>query len=224
MSRRVAVLRPEPGNATTCARARAIGFDVVALPLFAIEALPWTPPDATDHDALLLTSANTLRMGGSGLRAFRSLPVFAVGAATGDAARTAGFDVMATGTRDAAALLDHAAGLGIARALHLGGAETTIRVGGPVGRSIAVYRSVPRVLAPDALAVLGGSVALLHSPRAAHQLGTLLDASGIARATIAIATLSDAVAAVAGAGWASVAIAATPTDAALLAAAQRLAN
>ncbi|PMX56216.1 uroporphyrinogen-III synthase, partial [Pseudomonas sp. FW305-33] len=33
------VLRPEPGNAATIARAQAAGFKTVSVPLFAVQAL-----------------------------------------------------------------------------------------------------------------------------------------------------------------------------------------
>ena len=64
MSRPLAVLRPEPGNGATAARIEELGFRAIRLPLFAVRALAWTMPDAADHDALLLTSANAVRFGG----------------------------------------------------------------------------------------------------------------------------------------------------------------
>lgn len=222
MSRRVAVLRPEPGNAATCARARAAGLDVTALPLFVVEPLPWIPPDPAEHDALLLTSANSVRHAGAGLSAFARLPVLAVGAATADAARMAGLDVMMAGSHDAAALIADS-GARWHRLLHLGGRETTIAAGGIVTRSILVYASVARPVDDAAIAGLAGAVPLLHSARAAATFAALADRAGLDRATMAVAAISDAVAVAAGAGWAAVAIAPAPTDAALIAAAARLA-
>ena len=223
MSHRVAVLRPEPGNAATCARVVALGLDAVALPLFSVAPLAWSPPDPAEHDALLLTSANTLAMTGDALEHLTGLPVLAVGAATATAARAAGFDVVVTGTGDASALLPLAARRGTARALHLGGRETTVAVGGVVSRSIPVYASVPRLIEATSLAPLIDGMAMLHSARAAAQLGKLVDSAGIARGRVAIAAISHAVAAAAGAGWRAVTVAEVPTDAALIAAVGALA-
>lgn len=216
MTRRIAVLRPEPGNAATVARCRAMGIEAMALPLFEIMALDWQCPQARDFDALLLTSANAVRSAGSALADLRSLPVLAVGEATARAARAAGLEVAMTGTSDARALIDQAAASGIGHALHLGGQETTITVEGIVARSIAVYASVPRPIESNDMALLKGATALLHSARAAARLGELLDQAGIARRSVAIATISSAVADAAGAGWAAVAIAPTPDDHALI--------
>ena len=79
MSRAVAVLRPEPGNAATATRVEAAGLAAIRLPLFAVRALDWTPPDPAAFDALILTSANTPRLAGPGIDSLASLPVFAVG-------------------------------------------------------------------------------------------------------------------------------------------------
>jgi uroporphyrinogen-III synthase len=61
VTRVVAVLRPEPGNAATCARAATAGFAPLALPFFAVRAIAWATPDPAHYDALVLTSANALR-------------------------------------------------------------------------------------------------------------------------------------------------------------------
>ncbi|WP_010161582.1 uroporphyrinogen-III synthase [Sphingomonas sp. PAMC 26617] len=217
MTLRLVVLRPEPGNAATCARAEAAGFEAMALPLFAVEPLDWTVPDTAPHDALILTSANSLRFGGDGLAALRSLPVIAVGAHTAAAARDYGFDVMATGSGNAADILALAAHHGIARALHLTGHDRTLEAGGVIATLIPVYRSAAVPVEPFALAVLDHGVALLHSARAAKRIAALVDAAET-RATIALAAFSPAIAAAAGVGWRAIVTAATPDDAALFAA------
>jgi len=212
----LAVLRPEPGNTATAGRIEAAGARAIRLPLFAVKALDWVPPEPTDFDALLLTSANAVRFGGDGLDRLRTLPVLAVGAQTATAASAAGFDVMASGDRDAAALIATAWANGVARALHLGGRERGIEAGGPVARAIAVYASEALPIEPRELDALHGTVALLHSVRAANRLAELV---GARRSTIGVAAFSPAIAAAAGPGWASIAIAATPNDAALIEAA-----
>ncbi|MEO7690707.1 MAG: uroporphyrinogen-III synthase [Sphingomonas sp.] len=220
MTRPLAVLRPEPGNTATADRVEALGLQAIRLPLFAVRALSWTPPDPADHDALLLTSANALRFAGLDLADLLSLPVLAVGEKTAEAARLAGFDVMAAGNADAVAMLALASARGLSRVLHLGGRDRSVEPNGPVTRAIPVYASEEVPVAAERIERLrGGAMALLHSARAAARLGELVDAHGIARSEIAIAALSPAVAAAAGAGWATIAIAAVPTDAALIAAA-----
>ncbi|MEG3088447.1 uroporphyrinogen-III synthase [Sphingomonas sp. PB4P5] len=216
----LAVLRPPPGNAATTARIVTAGHRALCLPLFAVRALAWTPPDPAHHDALILTSANTLRHGGHGLAPLRALPVLAVGEATAAAARAAGFDVLLTGERNAAHLLALAAGHGITRALHLGARERTMPDSETVTASIAVYASDALPIAAAQIAQLDDTVALLHSARAARRLGDLV----ADRATVRIAALSHAVLHAAGPGWAAVTVATTPDDAALIAAAIALAD
>jgi uroporphyrinogen-III synthase len=213
-----AVLRPEPGNAATIRRVEADGLHAIRLPLFEIRPLDWAVSNPMEFDALLLTSANAVRFGGPGLQALRHLPVLAVGKRTAEISRAAGFDVMTVGEADAASLLgsDH----GFTRMLHLGGRDRSIETGGAVARATAVYASEPLPIAVGQLDSLGGTVALLHSTRAAVRLGTLLDDHGRARSSIALAAFSPAVALAAGKGWAWIATAAAPNDAALIDAAR----
>ena len=218
MTKPLAVLRPEPGNTATADRVEALGLQAIRLPLFAVRALSWTPPVMADHDALLLTSTNALRFAGLDLADLLSLPVLAVGEKTAETARQAGFDVMAAGNADAAAMLVLASARGLSRVLHLGGRDRAIEPHGPVTRAIPVYASEEVPVAAEWIERLRGATALLHSARAAARLGDLVEAHEIARSEIAIAALSPAVSAAAGTGWANIAIAAAPTDAALIAA------
>jgi uroporphyrinogen-III synthase len=206
--RALAVLRPEPGNAVTAAAVEARGLVAIRLPLFAVRPIAWTSPGPAGFDALLVTSANALRHGGPGLAALRHLPVLAVGEATAEAARAAGFTVERTGVADAAALVAGEP----RRLLHLAGRD---RVAVPGTEAVAVYAA--DVLPADARA-LAGSVALLHSARAARRLRM------IAPGDVVIAALSPAVAAAAGDGWTAVHAARAPTDAALLDLAETLAD
>jgi uroporphyrinogen-III synthase len=212
----LAVLRPEPGNAATAARATAAGFAVLRLPLFEIVPLAWDAPDPHDHDALVLTSANTVRHAGAGLHDLIRLPVVAVGEQTAIAARAAGLRVAVVGSNDAAALAGLLAQRGFDRALHLGGRDH-ISMADPA-RTIAVYASEPIAIEPARVRDLAGTIALLHSARAAERLAAVIDRVGIARGEIAVAAFSPAIALAAGLGWKAVATAATPSDAALFAA------
>lgn len=214
----LAVLRPEPGNAATTARAQAAGFATLSLPLFAVRALAWEVPDPARFDSVILTSANALRFGGPGLDAVRRLPVLAVGPHTAAAAKAAGFDVMAVGSGNAAAIAALATAQGLTNALHLAGRDRTLARGGPVATVVPVYESTPLVVEDAMLRVLAGATALLHSARAARRLAALVDQAGVARATVGIASFSTAIASAAGEGWRDAAIADTPDDAALFAA------
>ncbi|WP_404710808.1 uroporphyrinogen-III synthase [Sphingomonas sp. MMS24-J13] len=220
-ARRVLVLRPGPGDAATVARAAAMGFAATAAPLFTIGPVAWTP-SAARHDALMLTSANALRHAGDALARYRPLPAYAVGAATAAAARAAGFADIRIGTSDAPALLAQMAADGIARPLHLAGREH--RDAGHPALTITrriVYAADPVVELPEAAraALADGAIALLHSPRAAALFAGLIANPSAIR----IAAISHATAQAAGPGWAAVAIAASPTDTALLQAAAALA-
>ncbi len=82
--------------------------------------------------------------------------------------------------------------------------------------AIPVYRSAELPLCPTALDHAG--VAVLHSARAAQRLAALVPD----RASIAIVAISPDVAAAAGDGWRSIAVAAHPIDAEMVAIAAKL--
>ena len=212
---RVLVLRPEPGASATVERARMLGLDSFAVPLFAIEPVDWEAPEAASFDGLLLTSANALRAGGEQLQALRGLKVYAVGGATADAAREEGFDIAATGDAGVDRLLDSIdAGL---RLLHPCGADRHAPLHARQDvEPITVYWATP-IESPD-LSGAPGSVALVHSTRAGRRLAELVGD----RSAIAIAAISPAAAAAVGQGWKSVEAADRPSDEALLALAARL--
>ena len=220
MTRTVAVLRPEPGNAATIARVEAAGLAAVRLPLFVVRSLGWTAPDPAAFDALILTSANAARLAGPGLDSLAGLPVFAVGPATAAAARARGLTIAETGDGDGAEIVTAMAARGVTRALLLAGRERHVDVGGVVAEAIAVYASDPLPIEDRAIAGLADTVALLHSARAARRLGELVGT----RASIRLAAISEAVAAAAGTGWADIAVAPTPDDATMIALARRLAD
>ena len=214
---RVLVLRPEPAASPTVSEARKRGLDVIAVPLFEIESVDWRAPNLHDFDGILLTSANALRFGGPEIEVFLELKVYAVGEATADAARAAGFTVAATGDSGIDSLLGSIDGA--PRLLHLCGADRRE----PLDQTqsitpIVVYRSRP-IDAPD-FPDLDGIIALIHSPRAGRRFADLAPS----RHTMAIAAISDAAASAVGTGWKSIDVAERPDDAALLALAARLCN
>jgi len=218
--RRLFVLRPEPGASETVERARALGVDAAAMPLFEIEPLEWAPPDPGRFDALLLTSANAVRHGGAGLKALRGLAVHAVGEATAEAARQAGFAIASSGDSGVDRLLESIDPQ--LRLLHLSGEHyRQPKAGRQEILRVPVYRSAALPF-PDGLERLAGAVAAVHSPRAGSRLGEIAAAARFDRSTVRIAAISAAAAAAAGKGWERVEAAPEANDRALLALAARL--
>jgi uroporphyrinogen-III synthase len=213
---RILVLRPEPGASATVRKARERGLDAIGMPLFEVEPVKWQVPDPGEFDGLLLTSANAVRHGGAGLHALETLPVYAVGAATADAAREAGFTIAQVGSGGVDQLLASVEpGL---RLLHLVGEDRREHMEKQAITPVVVYRSCA-IETPD-LSFAAASVALIHSPRAGRRFAELVSE----RETIAIIAISQAAAEAAGSGWKSIQAADQPTDEALLALAARLCN
>jgi uroporphyrinogen-III synthase len=211
---RLLVLRPQPGADATLGKARSLGLEAIAVPLFEIKPVAWEAPNAQAFDGLLLTSANAVRLGGEPLRALRGLKVYAVGEATAEAARQAGFRVEATGDAGVERLLGSIdPGL---KLLHLCGADRREAAHTQEITRATVYRAT-LIEAPN-LAVAEGNIALIHSPRAGKRFAELVDN----RSSIAIAAISEAAAEAVGDGWRTVATSDRPTDDALLALAASL--
>jgi uroporphyrinogen-III synthase len=209
------ILRPEPGAGATAMRATALNLTPIVRPLFAIVARAWDAPDATGHDALVLTSANAVRYAGPQLNAYAHLPVFTVGSATAKAARAAGLSDINSGSHNAASLFKTLERRGFKRPLHLAGEDRT-----PYPdlffdiTTRVVYASDPVAAdLPDE-----PCVALLHSARAAQRFAELCPSP----ADTDIVAISAEVAAAAGSGWASIATADAPNDDDMLALAARL--
>ena len=108
---RVLVTRPQESAARTAGLLEERGHEPVLLPLFRAEHDVAAASSATDHpaSALIVTSAEAIRAiaAANTLPAsFLSLPVFAVGGKTADAARKAGFARAIAANGDGAALAD----------------------------------------------------------------------------------------------------------------------
>ncbi len=182
-----------------------LGLEPVVVPLFETSALVWSVPAPDGFDAIAMTSANAARLGGIGLAHFFHMPLFAVGTATGDAARAAGFGHVHCGAGDVAAL----APLLPARVLHLTGTDHR-PIPGPARITVVpVYES--REVPPSE--PLRADVALVHSPRAGRRLAALADD----RTATRIVAISAAAARSCGTGWAAVDIAESPNEHAMLA-------
>ena len=215
--RPLVLVRPEPAASDSAARAEALGLTVIRAPLFELQRVAWRVPDLDPFDGLLLTSANAVLLGGPKLERLRRLPVHAVGKATAEAARAAGFSVASLGGAGVDVLL---AGLprGI-RLLHLAGADRRApQAHGARLVAVTVYRAAPVEPADGFAGRVGGAVVAIHSRRAGERLAALIEARG----ATAVVAISEDAAAGTGPGWERVAVAARPTDAALLALAAEL--
>ena len=211
--RKLLLLRPEPGLSTSAERARALGLQVIACPLFRIEPVTWETPNPARYDGLFLTSANAVRHGGPGLGSLGGLSVHAVGEATAAAARDAGFRVETIGHGGAAELLGRLPKS--IRLLHLAGEHHRDIEDARTDR-IIVYRSAE--IEDPVLPLLEGLVVAVHSPRAGRRLAELAGNRSRAR----IAAISRAAAEACGSGWERIEAAAEPNDNSLLALAASL--
>ena len=177
------ITRAQPGADSTAERVRALGHEAIIAPLLAVRALQDVQVDLRGVAALAFTSANGVRAF-SDLSAERALRVFAVGAATAQAARAAGFRLVLSADGDVDALAE---GIGLRRGelrgavLHPGAAEPAGDLAGALekhgveARRLILYETAPVKLEADAARqLLQADAALLHSPRAAQVLAGLL--------------------------------------------------
>jgi uroporphyrinogen-III synthase len=179
------ITRAQPGADATAERVRALGHEPIVAPLLAVKPVRDAEINLAGVAALAFTSAN-------GVRAFadlsgeRSLRVFAVGAATAQAARAAGFKLVLSADGDVDALAE---GIGQRRfelrgaVLHPGAAEqagdlvAALQRQGVEARGLVLYETTPVKLAADAATQLvRADAVLLHSPKAARVLAGVLKA------------------------------------------------
>jgi uroporphyrinogen-III synthase len=166
----VLVLRPEPGASATQALATEMGLPVMLAPLFHTVPLLWDAPAPDAFDALLLGSANALRLGGTALEAYRGKPAYCVGATTARAAEVAGLMVAYSGEGGLQSLLPHIDSRH-ARLLRLA-AKDRVPLDFPSGFSMQeriCYASQPLPMSPElAQALAAPCLVLLHSAEAAR--------------------------------------------------------
>lgn len=210
--RRLIILRAEPAAGRTADKAARLGFEVLRHPLFAPLPLDWTAPPADGFDALLLTSANTVRLAGAQLAAYRALPTYAVGAATAAALHDAGFVAVTCGEGDASAIAARIAADGHCAVLHLAGTTVAPMDAGPLRLTrIAVYSMAS--LPPDPALLhdaIPGTILLIHSPRAGERLAERIPLDQ--RSALHIVAISHAALATCGSGWASLSAPHKPVD------------
>jgi uroporphyrinogen-III synthase len=219
------IIRPQPGNDASAARAKAAGFEPVQLPFFVVQPRIWEAPEASSYDALLITSSNAVRHAGAALSRLSGLSVHAVGRVSANAAREAGLELASSGSKGAAEAVAAAQAAGHRRLLWLAGEDRT-KLSVPAGMQIdeqIVYASVPATLPMDVAQIVAHCpMVALHSARAARAFTAFVEAKALEKQSFVIAAFSPAIAAAAGIGWGGMAQAEHPEDAALLSAAAQL--
>jgi uroporphyrinogen-III synthase len=183
--KKIWITRAQPGADATAERVRGMGHEPLVAPLLTVRRLQDVEVDLRGVAALAFTSAN-------GVRAFaelsgdRKLRVYAVGAATAQAARQAGFASVLSADGGVEAL---AAGIAARRGeflgavLHAGAVDLAgdlvaeLEARGIPARRLVLYETVEAL--PDESRIrtlLRAHAVLLHSPKAARALAKVLRA------------------------------------------------
>lgn len=219
--RPILITRPAPVAQASLERAVSMGLDAHIASLFIASPMPWIAPDPADYDALFISSAQSLRLGGAGLDRLKNLPVYAVGPATGQAAASAGFRVVRSGDSDGQTLIAEMEGAGIRSILWLCGARHSPLSGDSARLDILPCYQMDDLAPPPIWnqMIQAPVVVTAYSTRASQRIAALI---GDARGHIALLAISEKVARAAGSGWGQVVIAAQPDDAGMLAAAALL--
>ncbi|MNU49092.1 uroporphyrinogen-III synthase [compost metagenome] len=176
--RRVWITRAQPGAARSAARLTALGYEPIVAPLLTLRALPdaLTPaPDFATVAALAFTSPNGVAAFAALTLDLRDRPVFAVGDATAEAARDAGFtdarsaagDIHALARLIAATPVD---GLILAPGAREPAGDLPALLPAHIIQRLPVYAAEETDVAPPA----DFDAVLLHSPRSARALAAAL--------------------------------------------------
>jgi uroporphyrinogen-III synthase len=213
----ILVTRPQPDNEATAAALRAKGLKVLLAPMLRFEPVAFHDDADARYGAVIATSANALRAIEADLAGSRllTLPLFAVGERTAEAARHAGFQTIAVAAGNAEALRDlivaSVRGKTLKKAstlLYLAGADLAGDLAGELGeRGFSVvthttYRMIPVPGLPqdarDAFAANKVDAVLHYSRRSARAFLDAVRAAGIEISALAIpqCCISDAVASV----------------------------
>ncbi len=218
----IIAVRPEPGLSSTLELGEELGLPIQGFALSAAEPVAWQIPDVRQMQALLVGSANAFRHGGSKLSELTHLPVHAVGQATAEVARDAGFKVALSGEGGLQHVLDTLAVPPI-HYLRLAG-EERISLTPPEGVTITekvVYRMHEIAMSDEQAKLMTvPAIVLLYSASSAQHFAKECDRLGIDKSRISLAALGPRILAAAGSGWADTRAAPRPRDAELLAMAQ----
>lgn len=217
--RRVWITRAQPGAARTAARLSTLGFEPVVAPLLTIRPLPdalGAAPDFATVAALAFTSPNGVEAFAALTSDLRDRPVFAVGDATAEAVRDAGFADARSAAGDIHALARLIAASPIKGLILAPGARE------PAGDLPALLpdhdvRRLPVYAAEetDAVVPAGFDAVLLHSPRAARALAAILTPEAAAN-RLAVCISAAAAAPLTALGLAEIRTADAPDEASML--------
>jgi len=227
----VLITRPPETAVRTAGDVARRGLTPVIDPMLEIRVRPGPSLDLTDVQAFVVTSANGVRALMSRTQA-RDCPVYAVGRATADAARAAGFAPVFDAAGDAgdlARLLRDRADPAGGRLLHVSGADMARDLGAMLAADgfrlerIVGYEAVPaKRLRPEtetALRTGGIGYALFFSPRTARTFVSLAKEVGLSAkcgAVVALCLSSAVAAGLRELPWRRTRIAARPTAGDLL--------
>jgi uroporphyrinogen-III synthase len=210
----VLVTRPQPDGEATAAALRAKGFEVLLAPMLRFEPVAFHDDPDARYGAVIVTSANALRAIEAHLAGrLLTVPLFAVGERSAEAARHVGFGDVIVADGNAAALRDLIAASVRAKTLrksstllYLAGADLAGDLAGELGeRGFSVvthttYRMVPVLRLPqdacDAFAANRIEAVLHYSRRSARAFLDAARAAGVEISALAIpqCCISDAVA------------------------------
>jgi len=221
--RRVWITRAQPGAARTADRLTELGFQPVVMPLLAIHPIPdalAAAPDLVTVDALTFTSPNGVAAFAALTPLLRDRPVFAVGDATAEAARAAGFADARSAAGDIHALARLIGkrwaaddGLILNPGPRRPAGDLSVLLPGLTIAALPVYDTVETAAAPpDAF-----DAVLIHSPRAAQALAVALPPAA-AHDRTAVCISPAAAASLNAPPFAEIRVADTPDEPAMLAA------
>ena len=219
--RRVWITRAQPGAARTAVRLTALGYEPVVAPLLTIRPLPDAlapAPDFAAVAALAFTSANGVEAFAAlgPARQLRDRPVFAVGDATAEAARAAGFTDARSAAGDIHALARLIAaspiqGLILAPGAREPAGDLPALLPDHILQRLPVYAAEETdVTSPPAF-----DAVMLHSPRAGRALAAILTPQAAAQ-RLAVCISAAAAAPLAALGFAEIRIADAPDEASML--------
>lgn len=229
---RLMITRPEADAGSLADALAGLGVESIVEPMLRIVMLDGPPPTLDGVQALLVTSAN-------GVRALarrappQTMPVFAVGAATAQAARDVGFTTVDAAGGDVESLaelirrrLDPSGGalLHVASSTVAGDLGGALQPAGFTYRRVVLYDARPteRLSEAGERALRDGGLhgVLLYSPRTARIFGRIVERSGLADrcSRLTAFCLSSAVAASAAAlKWRRLATAGRPDQPSMIA-------
>jgi uroporphyrinogen-III synthase len=228
---RLLVTRPAEQAEALADRLRTLGHEVLVEPMLRIRFLDSALPSLEGVQAILLTSRNGARAL-AGATDHRDIRIIAVGDATAEEARAAGFAQVESADGDGAALIDYVAQHlrpEDGSLLHVSGFDVAADVaaelsdkGFQADRVVLYEADVADSLSPalrQTLADRAIDAALFYSPRAARTFASLIEEAGLAsqlRTVVAIALSEQVAEGIRHLGWREVRVAAAPNEPALL--------